>query len=190
MSETEQPVTPIRIQPKECPWCKRLIEATPDDFRSHVHACSKAAIARPKPGFLTSEFVLLFLVALAGFLPSSGLLPEAHWGVKLCGLIVSGFSAAVYLHGRVSLKKVGLVFLALALCLGSPGCAIFMGTDDVLEEANLCVQDARDAFVIYQGNVVPHPDLTEQGAQEVVQLGEAIQQALDAAVEATEPKED
>lgn len=88
----------------------------------------KPAVA---PGYKTTEFWLTLVVVLAGLLPSSGLLPENHWAVKLCGLVVSALAALGYQVSRGSVKKaevsnnkppLGVLMFALLLPLLVAGC--------------------------------------------------------------------
>jgi hypothetical protein len=58
-----------------------------------------------RTGIRTTEFWLTLVVVLAGLLPSSGLLPENHWSIKLCGLIVSAAAAIGYQVVRAGVKK-------------------------------------------------------------------------------------
>ena len=57
-----------------------------------------------KTGIKTTEFWLTAIVILAGLIPTSGLIPEGHWAVKVCGLVVSVAAALGYTWQRGSAK--------------------------------------------------------------------------------------
>lgn len=72
-----------------------------------------------RTGIKTTEFWVTAVVVLAGLLPSSGLIPEGHWGVKVCGLVVSVAAALGYTVARGSVKKATAAKLLLvALLIG------------------------------------------------------------------------
>jgi hypothetical protein len=74
-----------------------------------------------RTGIRTTEFWITLIVALAGLLPASGLLPENHWGVKVCGLVVSLVAAMNYTVSRGSVKKATTTaakVLVVALLIG------------------------------------------------------------------------
>jgi hypothetical protein len=83
---------------------------------------------KERSGIKTTEFWITAIVVLAGLLPSSGLLPENHWAVKVCGLVVSVAAALGYTMARAGVKKAGsaaakllLVALLIGLLAGCGG---------------------------------------------------------------------
>ncbi len=56
-----------------------------------------------KPGYLTTEGWLTFLIAIGGLVLGSGLLPVGT-AVQVTGLIVGGLKAGIYTFSRSSLK--------------------------------------------------------------------------------------
>jgi len=81
-----------------------------------------------RTGIRTTEFWIAAILILAGLLPTSGLLPENHWGVKVCGLVVSLLAGLGYTAARVKVKaapaakdavaKLLLVALLVGLLVG------------------------------------------------------------------------
>lgn len=83
-----------------------------------------------RTGIRTTEFWLTALVVLAGLIPTSGLVTEGHWTVKVCGLVVSVAAALGYTWQRGTVKnnattttvtKLLLVALLIGLVAGCGG---------------------------------------------------------------------
>ena len=62
-------------------------------------------MSKEKPGYLTSEFYITILVAVLGFLASSGLFGPEHWAAKAVGLAMTGLSALGYTASRAKVKQ-------------------------------------------------------------------------------------
>ncbi len=78
---------------------------------------------KERSGLRTTEFWITLAVVIAGLLPSSGLLPEGHWAVKVCGLIVSAAAAMGYTVTRGGVKKsIGNLLLLTMLAGTFSGC--------------------------------------------------------------------
>jgi len=72
-----------------------------------------------RSGIRTTEFWITLVVVIAGLLPTSGLFPEGHWAVKVCGLVVSVAAALGYTVARGSVKKAAAAkLLLIALLVG------------------------------------------------------------------------
>lgn len=53
-----------------------------------------------KPGWKSTEFWLTVALALLGAFVGSGIVPSAHWAVKLAGILTAGVTTALYALGR------------------------------------------------------------------------------------------
>jgi hypothetical protein len=76
-----------------------------------------------RTGIRTTEFWLTALVVLAGLIPTSGLIPEGHWAVKICGLVVSVAAALGYTWQRGNIKGAAKLLLVAVLVGLATGCA-------------------------------------------------------------------
>ena len=73
---------------------------------------------KERSGIKTTEFWIALVVILAGLLPSSGLIPEGHWGVKVCGLVVAAAAALGYTAARAGVKSAAGKLLVLFCLVG------------------------------------------------------------------------
>ena len=73
---------------------------------------------KERSGIKTTEFWITAIVVLAGLLPTSGLFPEGHWGVKVCGLVVSVAAALGYTMARAGVKSAAGKLLVLFCLVG------------------------------------------------------------------------
>jgi len=90
-----------------------------------------------KAGYKTTEFWIMLVVALAGLIPMSGLIPEGHWGVKVCGLVVSLAATLGYTMARSGVKKTTDVVIKLLLVACMIALLAGCGTQGYVKAGNI-----------------------------------------------------